>query len=304
MKIDLVVGNPPYNKDMYIPFVEFGHNLASKYSLWITPAKWATKVGAQSGKQNKRFRDSIFPNISKIFYEQDSSKIFDICLSGGITYFLVDKSKEYEIKLLNGKEKKLIKGLPLDINDIELNILNKVKSKEESLIINNNKFGRSYYCGLVASEIKDGGRREDLADNNSGILLMDASGGYPLNENSVRHLDMAKSLYKLSTSFRTYEGKIFRADILKPGEITGRGHIILTSGTEEECKSAYSYFSSNLIFWLSIRFFGQKGADNSSFTYVPDPGVFDHIFTDEELYKKYNLTEEEIDIIESVIKKM
>jgi site-specific DNA-methyltransferase (adenine-specific) len=36
--------------------------------------------------------------------------------------------------------------------------------------------------------------------------------------------------------------------------------------------------------------------------FIPDPGAFDHIFTDEELYEKYNLTEEEINIIESVIK--
>lgn len=39
-----------------------------------------------------------------------------------------------------------------------------------------------------------------------------------------------------------------------------------------------------------------------AFEFVPDPGAFDHIFTDEELYKKYNLTDEEINIIESVIK--
>ena len=36
--------------------------------------------------------------------------------------------------------------------------------------------------------------------------------------------------------------------------------------------------------------------------FVPDPGSFDHIFTDKELYEKYNLTDEEIGIIESVIK--
>ena len=38
------------------------------------------------------------------------------------------------------------------------------------------------------------------------------------------------------------------------------------------------------------------------FRFIPDPGKFDHIFTDAELYKKYNLTDEEIKIIESVIK--
>ena len=36
--------------------------------------------------------------------------------------------------------------------------------------------------------------------------------------------------------------------------------------------------------------------------FVPDPEAFDHIFTDQELYEKYNLTQEEINIIESVIK--
>jgi hypothetical protein len=42
--------------------------------------------------------------------------------------------------------------------------------------------------------------------------------------------------------------------------------------------------------------------NEETWRFVPDPGAFDHIFTDEELYKKYNLTEEEIAIIESVIK--
>ena len=36
--------------------------------------------------------------------------------------------------------------------------------------------------------------------------------------------------------------------------------------------------------------------------YVPEPEAFDHIFTDTELYEKYDLTSEEIAIIESIIK--
>lgn len=41
---------------------------------------------------------------------------------------------------------------------------------------------------------------------------------------------------------------------------------------------------------------------NEVWKFVPAPEVFDHIFTDDELYKKYDLTDEEITIIESVIK--
>ena len=45
MKINAVIGNPPYNNDMYIPFVEMGHQLATDCSLFITPAKWQAKGG-------------------------------------------------------------------------------------------------------------------------------------------------------------------------------------------------------------------------------------------------------------------
>ena len=37
--------------------------------------------------------------------------------------------------------------------------------------------------------------------------------------------------------------------------------------------------------------------------FVPKPSAFDHIFTDDELYKKYKLSSQEIDIIESIIRK-
>lgn len=39
-----------------------------------------------------------------------------------------------------------------------------------------------------------------------------------------------------------------------------------------------------------------------SWQFIPDPGEFDHIFTDDELYQRYNLTQDEINIIESIIK--
>ncbi len=42
--------------------------------------------------------------------------------------------------------------------------------------------------------------------------------------------------------------------------------------------------------------------NKETWRFVPDPGPFDHIFTDDELYKRYNLTQDKIDIIEAVIK--
>ena len=45
MDFDVVVGNPPYNNDMYLDFVMIGHELAKQFTLMITPAKWQAKGG-------------------------------------------------------------------------------------------------------------------------------------------------------------------------------------------------------------------------------------------------------------------
>ena len=74
MKFDVVVGNPPYNNDIYIPFVELGHKLASTCSVFITPAKWQAK----GGEKNEQFRKDIVPHMSKIVYYPCTEEIFDI----------------------------------------------------------------------------------------------------------------------------------------------------------------------------------------------------------------------------------
>jgi hypothetical protein len=88
MKFDVVVGNPPYNSDKYLDFVTIGHGLASKYSLWITPAKWQAK----GGKENDTFREKIVPYMSKIVYYPDTDDVFEIRMSGGISYYIIDKN--------------------------------------------------------------------------------------------------------------------------------------------------------------------------------------------------------------------
>lgn len=45
MEFDVVVGNPPYNNDIYIDFVQLGHTLSKDYTIMITPAKWQAKGG-------------------------------------------------------------------------------------------------------------------------------------------------------------------------------------------------------------------------------------------------------------------
>ena len=72
--------------------------------------------------------------------------------------------------------------------------------------------------------------------------------------------------------------------------------------SEDECKSFISYCNTKLVAFLY--YIGTCGTTLTSefWRFVPEPDKFDHIFTDNELYTKYKLTSEEIEMIESVIK--
>ena len=54
MDFDVVVGNPPYNNDMYLDFVMIGHELAKQFTLMITPAKWQAKGGGKTTSSVKQ----------------------------------------------------------------------------------------------------------------------------------------------------------------------------------------------------------------------------------------------------------
>lgn len=92
--------------------------------------------------------------------------------------------------------------------------------------------------------------------------------------------------------------------ILKPNQICGYNYFcIKVCDSYEEAISTKSYYDTKLVRFIMLTSLTTSSIGNDeAFRFVPDPGAFDHIFTDQELYKKYNLTDEEINIIESVIK--
>lgn len=93
-------------------------------------------------------------------------------------------------------------------------------------------------------------------------------------------------------------------DFNKNIDLSTANTVIYESDIKEECESFNSYINTKFVRYLIfIGFVGRTPAFGlPTWRFVPDPGPFDHIFTDEELYKKYNLIQEEIDIIKSVIK--
>ena len=95
-----------------------------------------------------------------------------------------------------------------------------------------------------------------------------------------------------------------RMKLLRYGECgSGTSINLFTSDNIDECKSFASWLYSKFVrFLVIISLCGTSIMNEETWRFVPDPGKFDHEFTDEELYNKYGLTQDEISIVESVIK--
>jgi hypothetical protein len=82
--------------------------------------------------------------------------------------------------------------------------------------------------------------------------------------------------------------------------------IIFQSNDINECKSFESWITSKFVrFFLLGNISTRSNIFNSNyFRFVPAPptGKFDHIYSDDELYKAFNLSQKYIEVIESVIK--
>jgi site-specific DNA-methyltransferase (adenine-specific) len=304
MKFDVVVGNPPYNNDIYIPFVELGHSLSSICSVFITPAKWQAK----GGKDNERFRQNIVPYMKEIVYYPDAFEIFNIREQEGITYYIMDKN------IHDSKNIKCICSANMAFNsNIENrnNVLQTLFHNKIDNIINkcsSNKYMNTS-IGVKQSEYVSNTEHGDSVGSIE-VYAGDKLSGY-INKDELR-TDKGLDKYKVTMSVMPVDvgfgkdGKLFglsRTYTIKPNAVPkGSFPVLMKFDTLEEAESFRSYCNTMLIRFLYYIGICGKTVSEEFWRFVPDPGTFDHIFTDEELYKKYNLTPEEINIIESVIK--
>lgn len=271
MKIDAVIGNPPYNNDMYIPFVEMGHQLAKECSVFITPAKWQAKGDNTKDKPNERFRQNIVPHMSKIVYYPETLEVFNISSQGGIVYYLMDKllHDEKELKTICNVQK-LYETKNIETFTFE-NVL--YNSRIQDII---KKLGvyRQLYC------------EKRPIDKKYNVAITDVYSEKNLSDKQGMSNVTIKPYVQTTVDKKNADTTFIKA-----------------FDTEQQALSFISYLETKFVrFMFLMAKSSQHNNSDFSWKFVPDPGAFDHIFTDEELYEKYNLTEEEINIIESVIK--
>lgn len=298
MNFDVVASNPPYNNDMYIDFVKEGVSIASKFSIYITPAKWQDK----GGKDNIWFRENIVPHIKDIVFYPDATELFDIAEIDGVCFYSVDSATYEEKRIINicGKNTQFnterVRPICGVLNNQVYEILQKMKGKK--LVVNTKndhfKLGR----------ISDG-----TIDVYSAGKVVDHCNIRDIHQN-VDDIDKYKVVSNEMLGYSFFfddNGKMIGSPeykVLGKNTVCSSHYVVYRAfDNEDEAESLVSYLNTKLIrFITALALTGTTTSKNEFWRFVPDPGNLDHIFTDDEMYKKYKLTAKEIEVIESVIK--
>ncbi len=260
---------------------------------------------------------------------KDSLDIFDIEEWGGISYYIVHKNicATRELKCVCNSNNRLNNDYEThDEKDIVLygrdllTIIGKVgqlgEGFKQSLYVKNTDHGEN----SIASQLgfkrqvfvgeQDRGQQQ-IPPDYVEVMQGEKVCGYKKKSELFTRLNLDKwkcicSIMPGAVSKFDATGKVlgmFKISIIKPNQVPkGSFPVLKYFDTENECKSFISYMECRLTAFLYYLGCCGTTLTKEFFRFIPDPMKYDHIFTDAELYKKYNLTQNEINIIESVIK--
>ena len=319
MKLDAIVGNPPYQVmdggagvsavPIYNKFVDFAKKINPHYISMIMPAKW---YNAGRGLEQFRFDMLNDKSISKLYDYVDPHDCFPtVDVAGGVCYFLRDNEYKGLCNFVSCKSRNQISNMR-DLSESEVLI----RHQEEISILSKVQLEGQIYLNEIAFSQKPFGLRTYVKPLPSGDILLRYNGG--IGPYSRELINVNKGLidrWKIVTSRLTAEHagetdkngqkRIFATlEILQPGTICTETYMMLCAyESETECVNMLQYLKTRFVRALIAMATSTQQMSKANFRFVPLQD-FSKPWTDAELYAKYGLTEDEIDFIESMIKPM
>ena len=322
MKFDVIIGNPPYQMadggnsasamPIYQKFVEQAKNMNPRYLVMIIPARWYA-----GGKGLDEFRRNMLGDkrIRCLVDYSDAEECFPgVNIAGGVCYFLWDCSYDGKCKVCNPTkeggfdgEYRSLKEFPVLVrNNISVHIIRKVTNKFLSL----SKMVSPYSYFSIRSYER--GEDEKTLENDVVLLSSQGKGFFPFKK--VSDSDKILSKYKVVITYAMSGGNrpsstgdyqvVSSLQVLGPNEVCTETYLIIgVFDDAANAKNMCSYVKTKLFRFLMLQSLTSIHITRDSFQFVPTQD-FSKPWVDEELYKKYNLSESEIAFIESMIKPM
>jgi len=327
--IDIVIGNPPYQKsdgggtgDSAIPiynnFIEQAKGINPKFLVMIIPSRWM-----KGGKGLDKFREEMIndKNIRFLYDFEVSTELFpQNHIDGGVCYFLRDRDNKGKCKYIyqpkNDEKQETERYLKIDkldtvIRDLrQQSIIEKVIKNPPffSSIVSTQKpygfraytFNRPQSYGM--SEIpqtpfKNSAKIYGVKGKKGGAKRVF---GYVDRKNITnKNIDKYKLFFsKAYMTTSTVPPKIIEA---QPNEICTETFLEIGGfDNKQQASNCLSYIRTK--FFRALLFYKRHSLNisQSSFDFIPMQD-FNKKWTDEELYKKYDLSPQQINFIEKNI---
>lgn len=320
MKFDVIIGNPPYQLTdggaqksaipIYHRFVEQAIKLCPGYLIMIIPARWYN-----GGKGLDLFREQMLNDsrISELHDFPDTSDCFPgLNIRGGVCYFLWDKTHNGHCRVFSHKESEikgpvvrplLEKNLDIFIRYSEgISILDKVRKFNETtfdvLVSARKPFGLA--TNFKSFKVKESGTHNILLyrfGNNAYIESKQV-------EKNHHYIDSWKVFVPYSSPGDDSYPHLILSKPIVAGPKTACTETYLVVGPFKNKKIAENvvrYMCSSFFRFMILLAKSTQHITQKNYQLVPQQD-FSIEWNDKLLYKKYNISKDEILFIESLIK--
>ena len=334
MQFDVIIGNPPYQlntdgfgvqaRPIYQQFVEQAKALNPRFLSMVIPARWFA-----GGMGLDEFREAMLNDnrLREIYDYLTASDVFPgVGLKGGVCYFLWDRDNPGLCRVTTSYKDEpqsisirplLEEGADVFIRFNEgLSILKKVAATEigniKSLALPEPKKFMRLVSSIGAFGLESTFRGKEHESKGDLIVYRTGGVGY-VARSAITKEQAVFDKWKVfigraapgTGNKDTYPHKIISTPFIgEPGSISSWTYMYIGPfDSKAEAESVLSYLSCRLTRLLILLHKPSQDTTRKVYTFVPMQ-VWNREWTDEDLYAKYGISENEIAFVEKVVRKM